>query len=208
MEQLDLFRHVAETYAAAGGRMSNADLYREVAHRAGLTEEQRLESRPIGAAGEVRNVFQHRVRWTQQTLKQMGVLERLPGRGEWSLTRRGKAELHIAGPDIAMVAFTTQLGIAIWSSWERVIPRLDEKAGAFFFSPPYALSQPRAYGGPKLSEYVDFLTRAAEPAVENLVEGGSLLINLPNDLFIAGSPARSTFLERFIISVGNYSGVS
>lgn len=208
MEQLDLFRHVTDAYAQAGGRLSNADLYREVADRAGLSEEERQRTRPIGSAGEVRNVFQHRVRWIQQSMKQLGALERMPGRGEWVLTKQRKTELHVAGPDLAVVGFTTGLGMAIWSSWERVIPRLDEPAGLFIFSPPYALRQPRAYGNPRLSEYVDFLTRAAEPAAENLMEGGSLVINLPNDLFEQGSPARSTFLERTIIAIEDRLGLS
>lgn len=82
--QLDLFAHVGMAYTeATGGTLDNATLYREVAERASIDLEQLDARTPIGAAGELRSPLKRQIRW-YQTLKQLGVIERVPGkRGIW-----------------------------------------------------------------------------------------------------------------------------
>lgn len=40
-----------------------------------------------------------------------------------------------------------------------------------------------------------------EPLVRSLAPGGSVVLNLTNDAFVTGSPARSTYLERLVIAM-------
>jgi len=42
---------------------------------------------------------------------------------------------------------------------------------------------------------VDWACRVIEPIVRNLVRGGSICINVSNDVMIAGLPARSMYLD-------------
>ena len=68
-------------------------------------------------------------------------------------------------------------------------------------SPPYALSHGRKYGNPCQKEIVKFLMGILEPIIERLDEQGSLCLNVSNDIFIPGSPARSTYVERLVLAL-------
>lgn len=46
-----------------------------------------------------------------------------------------------------------------------------------------------------------------EPIVANLAPGGSLILNVSNDIFEVGSPARSTYMERMIIALEDRMGL-
>jgi site-specific DNA-methyltransferase (cytosine-N4-specific) len=206
--QLDLFAHVTAVYADAPGAVSTSTLYREVASRVGMPPDQ-LEARvPVGLGGQAHNLTKREIRWIQQTLKHLGLLERVPEeRGLWRLTEIGGTRLRQALPDVAMLAFSTDLGIAIWGSWQHVFPRLDVPIVLCLTSPPYALRKPRAYGNPSETDYVDFICRAMEPVVHNLVPGGSIALNVSNDLFLPGSPARSLYLERLVLALADRFGL-
>ena len=73
--QLDLFGQVAAAYAeSTAGVLDNNELYAIIAERGGLDKED-LEVRvPIGAAGAMHNPARRRVRWHQQSLKQLGLI--------------------------------------------------------------------------------------------------------------------------------------
>lgn len=207
--QLELFTmdQVIGAYAR-GGILDNQALYAEVGAATGVSREQMDERRPIGADGQRHSVIKRRVRWHQQTLRRLGSVERVPGRrGVWRLTGEGERKLGVAKPGVALVAFSTELGIAIWGSWESVFPKLDEPIALLLTSPPYALAKPRAYGNPSQAEYVDFICRAMEPIVRNLLPGGSIVLNVSQDIFEPGLPSRSLYLERMVLALHDRLGL-
>lgn len=201
--QLDLFAHVAAAYAEApDNALDNGALYGKVADRAGIDLAAIDACVPIGAAGSLRSPAKRKIRWYQQTLKQLGVIERVEGaRGIWRLTESAGKELHKTGDGVKLVAFSTNLGVAIWGNSRDVFGSISEPIALCVTSPPYPLHQARAYGNPDESHYVDFICSALEPIVGNLVPGGSIVLNISNDIFESKSPARSLYVERLILAL-------
>jgi len=198
--QLSLFSQVESVYAEANGAVSNAVLYRKVAEKAGLTDEQLRVRQPVGKAGALRNPVTREIRWHQQTLKAAGLLERT-GRAQWELTGKGKVKLRKARPGSTMVAFSTRLGVALWSLSEDVFSKLDQPITLALTSPPYPLRVSRAYGNPAINEYVDWLVDQVAPIADNLRPGGSICLNVSNDIFEERSPARSIYREKLVIAL-------
>lgn len=54
---------------------------------------------------------------------------------------------------VHLVAYSTDLGLALWGACESVFPRLNEPLALMLSSPPYPLRRPRAYGGPPEAQY-------------------------------------------------------
>jgi DNA modification methylase len=208
-EQLDLFPHVAAAYADAAGALNNAQLYRAVARSAGISEGALHTRVPVGTAGAPRSPITRRIRWMQQTLKQLRVIERVDGeRGVWQLTERASKDLDRAAAGVKLVAFHTDLGMAIWSRHQDVFQGLREPITLYISSPPYPLRQARAYGNPDEARYVDFICESIEPIVRNLVAGGSIILNVSNDIFENRSPARSLYLERLVLALHDRLGLA
>lgn len=207
--QLELFQHVAEVYKAnPEDVVDNARLYAAVARRAGISEDALNARAPVGGAGALRSLVKRAIRWQQQTLKQMGVIERVPGaRGAWRLSEKMRSGLHAARPGVTLLAFSTDLGLALWGTSPDAIARLEEPVELVLTSAPYPLRQPRAYGNPSCAEYVDFICRVLEPIVPKIAATGSLVLNLSNDVFHERSPARSTYLERVTIALEDRLGL-
>lgn len=208
--QGDLFTldQVVRAYADADA-LGNAELYQRMSEAAGIPHEAMEARAPVGTSGQRHSLAKRKLRWYQQTAKHMGLLERVQGeRGKWRLTPTARATLTKAPPRHAIVAFSTRLGVALWARWESVFPQLDEPIHLCLTSPPFALAKPRAYGNPPESEYVDFLLRAMEPIVANLAHGGSICLNLSNDLFERGKPSRSLYLERLVLALNDRLGLS
>ena len=206
--QLDLFAHVGGAYAQpASGRLSNAELYRIVAGRAGMPAEQVSAKSPIGRAATPRSVVQRAIRWHQQSLRALGLIEKVDGqRGVWELTAAGRSKLRKIRDDLGVVGFSTDLGLAVWSNCTRVFSRLDEPVFLALTSPPYPLRQPRAYGNPPIEEYIDFLCGAIEPIARNLVPGANVVLSL-GDVFEPHSPAKSTYIEELTIALRRRLGL-
>ena len=200
--QLDLFNHVASVYVHAGDRpVDNDALYRNAARLAGIPDNEMDRRTPVGRSQQQHSLLKRKVRWHQQTLKKMGLLERAE-LGTWQLTKEGKQKLSRIESSVALLGYSTDLGICIWGSAERVFSRLDQPITLCVTSPPYLLRKPRAYGNPQEErEYIDFICRTIEPIVENLVPGGSICLNISNDVFEVGSPARSMYVERLLIAL-------
>jgi hypothetical protein len=210
--QLDLFSHVGAAYAEApDGALDNKTLYRLVARRAGIDTENLDARAPIGIAGAMRSPIQRKIRWYQQTLKQLGVIKRVPGkRGLWQLAEKveGEKDLHQAMPGVRLVAFSTNLGLAIWGRNQDVFPALQEEIALYVSSSPYPLRDARAYGNPDQHAFVDFICEALEPIVRNLMPGGSIVLNLSNDVFEVKRPSRSLYLERTVLALHDRLGLS
>ncbi len=206
--QIELFDHVAQAYARqTTDTVSNETLYRSAAELAGIPLSAVDHREPVGEAGKKYSVIKRKIRWHQQTLKQMGLLERVE-KGIWRFTGKGKDRLMKAEPTVAMLGFSTNLGIAIWGSCERVFGSINEPITLCVTSPPYLLRNPRAYGNPQDErEYIDFICRSFEPVVRNLVPGGSICLNISNDVFERGSPARSMYCERLLLALHDRLGL-
>lgn len=196
--QLELFGSVMHAYGGSH-ELRNEDLYEGLV-RTGVVDAGEIDTTsPVGRAAQRHSLGKRKVRWIQQTLRQLGVIERVPGRrGVWRAV--AKKELDKAPRNLVRVAFSTDLGLALWSDCS-AFRRIDEPIHLILSSPPYPLSKARAYGGPSVKEYTEFICRSIEPLLRNLVPGGSLCLNLSNDIFLAGTPARSTYLERLTIAL-------
>ncbi len=210
LRQINLFADIANAYAEApGGVLDNASLYAVVAEGMGTTKEA-LDTRiPIGRAGVPRSTIKRKIRWYQQTLKQLGILEHVPGaRGIWQLSEKAGKDLHRAATGVTLVAFSTDLGVAIWSAHQDVFRRFDEPIALCISSPPYPLRKARDYGGPDERQYVDFICAALEPIVRSLLPGGSIVLNLSGDIFESKKPSRSLYLERLVLALNDRLGLA
>lgn len=182
--QMDLFAAVAGAYAeAASGTLTNADLYEAVRQRCGLASHELDRQVPIGKAGKRRSPMKRAIRWHQQTLRTMGVLQRVEGeRGVWQLAEATDKALHAPREGITLLGFSTTLGIALWGDCSTALAGLDVPITLIVSSPPYPVRQARRYGGPTDDAvYIDFLCRALEPAIAHLAPGGSLCLNLTKE---------------------------
>lgn len=208
-KQLDLFAHVAKAYAITrASELTNEELYCRVASLAKVDGAQLNRAEPIGRAGRPHSVMKRKIRWYQQSLKHMGVLERVKGRrGVWRLTERGEKELHKPVSRVMLHAFSTELGVAVWSRSERALVDIGAPIALVITSPPYPLRRPRAYGNPSEQDYVDFVCKSLEPLVAQLLPGGSICLNISNDIFVPGSPSRSLYCERLIIALCDRLGL-
>lgn len=201
MSQMSLFDAVVGAYAD-GQPVTNQQLYARLLDAGCVSREELGRHQPVGREGKTYSLAKRKIRWMQQTLRELGVLQRVQGqRGVWAITRTNQPDaFELAPPNLVRVAFSTEMGLALWAD-ASAFSRISTPLHLILTSPPYALRTPRAYGGPDQTQYVDFLCKAIEPLVRNLVAGGSLCLNLSNDIFCQGSPARSTYLERVIIAM-------
>ena len=203
--QADLFGidQIASVYKSLPeAALDNATLYKMVTQKLGLPDDALNDKSPVGTSGEMHNLARRRIRWFQQTLKQQRVLERVKGeRGVWRLTEEAKRDLHAAKPGVKLLGFSTDLGVAIWGPSGDIFKRLNVPVTLICSSPPYPLSSSRAYGNPSEREIVDFICNTLEPVIEALAEDGSLVLNVSNDIFLPGMPARSTYVERLVLEI-------
>lgn len=207
--QLSLF-HVAEAYTKSPSTgLANDELYERVAVAAGVGHVDLHAREPIGRAEALRSPVQRKIRWFQQTLKQLGVLERVAGRrGVWRLAEDAGRGLHRIVEGAKLVAFSTHLGVAIWARHAGVLPSLGEPIALCITSPPYPLRVQRAYGGPSSEEYTDFICSALEGIVRALQPGGSIVLNVSNDVFEERSPSRSLYVERLVLALHDRLGLA
>ncbi|WP_207545755.1 site-specific DNA-methyltransferase [Achromobacter insolitus] len=203
MKSLNLCAAVAQAYAQAEGPVSQEELYDAVARTTGVSSDAFNERRPVGQAQAQVSLLKRRVRWYQQTLKHAGVIEPAGERGVWKLTGKGLdgSGLPLVADGTAILGFSTELGIAVISSCEHFFSKVSEPIHLIVTSPPYPLAQPRAYGNVSEVRYVDWLCKVLEPVVRNLVQGGSICLNVGNDIFMPNSPARSLYRERLVLAL-------
>jgi site-specific DNA-methyltransferase (cytosine-N4-specific) len=209
--QMNLFDHVLNAYARAEGPVTNDDLYNDVAKSAGISSDDLHKTVEIGDTSAKTSAIKRTIRWHQQTLKHAGLLERTANRGRWTLTKEGKAKhgLRKAEPKATMVAYSTDLGVALWSLSSDVYSALkgDEPITLCLTSPPYPLRNSRAYGNVDAAQYTDFILENLAPIVDNLRPGGSVCLNISNDIFETGRPSRSLYLEKLIIAINEELGL-
>ena len=207
--QLDLFSSVLHAYSANNeGILDNKSLYKQVVDHSNLPHELLSVKHPVGGSGQTHNLLARKLRWYQQTLKHAGIIQRIEGkRGVWQLTKPASKDLHEINSGVSVVGFSTKLGIAILGACETVFSKIDAPITLVVTSPPYPLAKQRNYGNPKESEYVDWICQTLEPVVKNLIQGGSICLNVSNDIFLSGTPARSLYRERLVLALNERLGL-
>jgi len=204
---LELFE-VLEAYTS-GQPLDNNTLYDRMAANSGVCRDDLDATTPIGASGQSHSIAKRTIRWHQQTLKTMGLLERVEGkRGVWQLAQQNKAGLHEAMAGVRLVAYSTDLGCAIWTDNKSFLTDLSEPVHLCVTSPPFPLRQQRGYGNVDEKRWVDFIVESLEPVVKNLVPGGSLVLNISNDIFESKRPSRSLYVERMVLALHDDLGLS
>lgn len=199
-KQLD-FDSILFAYGHSSGALDNNTLYRVAANEAGISDEELTRLEPIGEDGRKYSKTTRQIRWIQQSLKRMGLLEKTDVRGKWQLTHEGrkKVELHKAISGFSMLAFSTKLGIAIWGDSRHVFSQINEPITLTVSSPPYPIKYGRAYGAWRENEIIDLVIGVLEPIIANLVDGGSIMLNMGNDVFEDGMASRSIYVEKLVI---------
>lgn len=186
--------------------LDNAELYEQLSLDLGLDKAFTTSKQPVGKAGTTHNLYQRSVRWHQQSLRRLGILERMD-RGKWRLSASAKQQLTPAPRKQVLIAFSTDLGVALWGNSEDVLGHLEDEITLAFTSPPYPLAKQRQYGNVSQQVYVDWMCNAMEPVVRRLRPGGNLVLNLSNDIFNPGLPSRSLYLERLTIALTDRLGL-
>lgn len=184
--------------------LSNKELYAQLELAFG--EKAASAQAPIGKSQVVRNVFHRAARWHQQSLRHLGMLEPA-GRAQWRLTEKASKELTPAPRKSVMVAFSTDLGCALWANAADVFTGLQDEIALCFTSPPYPLARERAYGNTPETHYVAWLVNELKPIVKALKPGGHVVLNLSNDIFESGLPSRSLYLERLTLALHDTLGL-
>lgn len=206
MRQLSL-ELIKEIYTEEDKPLSNSDLYDKVAEKMGINRELLNLTQEIGENKSKHSLLKRKIRWYQQTLKHANIIGKVNNtKGLWGLANLNKKGLHEAS-DLKMLAFSTNLGIAIWGKCSNVFSSIHEEIHLCITSPPYPLKVPKSYGNVIESEYVEFILRSLEPIVKNLIDGGSIVINISNDIFENKSPSRSLYIERLILSLHDELGL-
>lgn len=207
MPQLDLFAEITNVYAA-NAVVHNSDLYAALVAKGAIDAARLSHKTPIGEAGAMHSPVKRQIRWYQQTMRDMGLIRRVPGKkGIWTLTEAAGKKLHKAAPGVKLMGFCTKLGLAIWGSADDVYRYLGEPIDLICSSPPYPLNNPRAYGNPTEHEYTDFICRHMGAAIEALAPGGCIALNLGQDVFEKGLPTRSMYIERLMIALVDRYGL-
>lgn len=191
------------------GAQSNGDVYDTVAKRMGINVKSKANVKEVGHTKERHNIFTRRVRWAQQTLKQVGMIEKI-SYGNWKMTREGKQELTRIHVEKHMVAASTELGVVIWGNSINVFDRvITEDIHLCLTSPPY-LGIVRSYGSyHSEDEYIDFLLKILTPIRKRMVRGANLALNVSNDTVLRlRFGERSTYLEKLTLRLSEELGLS
>lgn len=198
--QGDLFDAVEQSYLENNGKLSQQQLYANVASQLDIDPSEH-----IGTAGKQKNVnlFYRKVRWVQQSMKQKKLLTQLE-RGIWTLSGTAKERLHQINEAKSVIAMSTNLGIVICSTSQAVFDNdiIQEDIDLVLTSPPYLLQKQRHYGGDyTVREWVDFIVDVVSKILPRLADGASIALNIGQDSFVQGQPARHTHIERLTIAL-------
>ncbi|WP_227653615.1 DNA methyltransferase [Klebsiella pneumoniae] len=84
-----------------------------------------------------------------------------------------------------------------------VLPGNTEPVHLCLTSPPYPLRKQRDYAAAfkNDSDYIDFIVEAIRPIARQLVNGGSVVLNIGQDIFNPGQPSRSLYPERLLLAL-------
>lgn len=201
--QSELFDSVLDSFLEADTPLSINSIYSKVADKLNLDEKVTQSKEPVGKSGIKHNLFHRKVRWVIQSLREQNIVTNVK-RGMWDIHKEKKIELTAISPEENVIAASTDMGIVLWTRNRNIF---GSKTGgidtfhAMITSPPYPLKSKRAYGNPDVDQYVDFICDAIEPILPKLADGGSICLNVSNDIFMSKSPARSTYWMKLCIAL-------
>ncbi|HDY8122783.1 TPA: site-specific DNA-methyltransferase [Vibrio vulnificus] len=200
INQLNLFDAVEQAYLDNDGKLSQNELYSSVADKLNIDPEEYYDL--VGKQSRV-NLFYRKCRWVQQSMKADKLLKQTE-RGMWELTGKAKEKLHTINEAKSVIAMSTSLGVMICSKCESVFGNdiIQQNIDLVLTSPPYVLQQSRNYGGThQAKEWVQFIMGVIEKIAPRLADGASIALNIGQDSFHQGMPARQTHIERLIIEM-------
>jgi DNA modification methylase len=201
INQRDLFEAVEDSYFENNGTLTQTELYLSVGKKLNISPSDHYEV--VGKQNRV-NTFFRKCRWVQQSLKNKKLLTQV-SRGSWTLIGSAKERLHTIEASKSVIAMSTSLGIMICSKAESVFDNdiiQDDEIHLVVTSPPYILQSPRNYGGTNNSkEWVEFIMSVIEKITPRLARGASIALNIGQDSFEPGMPARQTHIERLVIAM-------
>lgn len=202
---------IARIYAASDTPLTNEELYREVQRETGMSDAELQKMKAFGSDKMRTSGVKHQVRWYQQTLRQAGVIERVPEkRGVWRYAFKNDKKLHESWDKLCVVGFSTSLGASVFGNAYAFFSNINEQIHLCLTSPPFLLRNARNYGhggGRGEQAYIDWLLRILEPIVKQLVPGGSVALNVTQDSFNPGRPSRSLYLERLTLALCDKLGL-
>ncbi|MBE0508020.1 MAG: winged helix-turn-helix domain-containing protein [Marinospirillum sp.] len=140
MSQLSLF-HVQQAYQQDTRVISNVELYERLSDITGIPNDSFAEKRPVGQTGEQYSLLKRKVRWHQQTLKEMGVITRVQ-RGHWKIMEQSREKLEEILPGHIVLAYSTKLGVGLWADNTSVFAKLGEPIHLCLTSPPGTCQPP------------------------------------------------------------------
>ncbi|EMY6611144.1 DNA methyltransferase [Vibrio harveyi] len=196
--QLQLFPAIEEAYLEAGGELDQQTLYSTVAEKLGINPMDYYD----GTGGKKGiNHFYRKLRWLQQDMKNQKILRRVE-RGCWELIGTARNRLHAIKEGKSVIAMSTRMGVMICSRSESVFDNelINEEISLVITSPPYILNRARLYGGiSEEKEWCEFIINVMKKIKPKLADGASIALQLGQDSFIQGMPARKTHIERLTL---------
>jgi len=200
--------HFLKFYPDTGKPIDNETMYRRFGDAAAIDKTELETLTPVGRDGRRYSLPKRRARWMQQELKRLGLLERV-GRAQWKLTEQGRKKVRLTQTigDFSMLAFSTRLGIAVWGDARAVFDKIDTPITLMVSSPPYPIMYGRAYGKWGEDEVIDLIVAVVEKILKNLVDGGSVMLNVGVDVFEKGKASRSVWVERLILRIYDVLGL-
>ena len=203
-----VFDAAVDTFLEAEGSVTNRELYDQVQQRLGLSDQEVAATAPVGSDGAAHNTYHRQVRWVIQSLKH-GDLVKQVRRGEWEMLGSKKRALKAIKTGRSVLAYSTDLGICIWTRDQAIFNDfITEDIHLVLSSPPYPIKRGRLYGKVAITDYIDFICKALEPIIPRMALGANIALNMSNDIFEPGLPARSTYLERLVIALEDRFGLS
>lgn len=134
--QQDLFKPLMAAYSR-GEPLRNDQLYESLCTDKVIPGGALLERVQIGKDRALHNPVTRKIRWAQQGLRALGLLEKVPGeRGVWRSTVKARDELTPAPRRTVLLGFSTKLGLALWGDCADVFTGFNEPIHCCLTSPP------------------------------------------------------------------------
>ena len=204
--QSQMILPLLEVLDAQGGQAATTTIYDGVAERIGTDGDARTRRAPVGTSGQVINLFERNVRWSQQLAKARGLIRPVEPR-HWELTGKGRDALHMARPGTVITIFVTDHGVALYGRCEDAIGVVENGSVQLLLSsPPYPLLRKKRYGNQDAADYVDWLVEVARAWPEKLTPDGSIVLNL-GDVWEQGRPTISLYQERLLVRLQDDLGL-
>jgi DNA modification methylase len=185
--------------ADKGGKVKPSEIYDSLAGRMKIDPSMQAETE-IFADGQSHNLWQRHVRWARQTAVLKGYIAN-DARGIWELTEQGSGLLKRIRPGYVVTVFETDQGRALWATAEAAAGVIETgSVNLIYCSPPYPISNGRAYGGFSVPAWLDWMRGLGERWLDLLQPDGSLMVNL-GTVYQRGAPLESPYQERFILQM-------